>query len=79
MKLIVFILAIIFALPLLTTSAHADACSNAARAMANSDAKATLLSVKSIQGSNGKVTCEARIKISSGSQPPRIVVKKFNP
>lgn len=69
----------ILALPLLTTSAYADACSNAARDMANNDPNATLLSVKSKQGSNGKVTCEARIKVSSGSQPPRIVVKKFNP
>ena len=79
MKLIALILAMAFMLPLSTTSAYADACSNAARAMANNDPNATLLSVKSKQDSNGKVTCEARIKISSGSQPPRVVVKKFNP
>ena len=79
MKLLAIIFAMIFALPLLTTSAYADACSNAARAMANSDPKATLLSVKSKKNGNGKVTCEARMKISSGSQPPRIVVKRFKP
>lgn len=79
MRLLAFILAIVFALPLLTTSAYADACGSAARAMANSDPKATLLSVKSKKNGNGKVTCEARMKISSGSQPPRIVVKRFKP
>ncbi len=79
MKLLISIPLAIFSVVLLSTSAHADACSNAARGMVNSDPKATLLSVKSVKNGSGKVTCEARIKISSGSQPPRIVVKKFKP
>jgi len=79
MKICLSILAIVFALPYLSSPAYADACSNGARALVDGKPNSTLLSVKSKQGSNGKVTCEARIKISSGSQPPRIVVKKFKP
>jgi len=61
------------------TSAFADACSNAARAMINGDPNSTLLSVKSVKAGNGKTTCEARIKVTSDNKPPRIVVKKFKP
>lgn len=73
-----FILAF-FAAGLFAVPAFADACSNGARALVAGNANATLLSVKSKKGGNGQITCEARIKISSGSTPPRIIVKKFRP
>lgn len=79
MKLLKPIIATVFALSLFSTPALADACSNGARSMISGNPNATLLSVKSKQGGNGKVTCEARIKISADGKPPRIVVKKFNP
>ena len=79
MKIYLSIIAMLFVLPLVASPAYADACNSGARALVDGKPNSTLLSVKSKQGSNGKVTCEARIKISSGSQPPRIVVKKFKP
>lgn len=79
MKLLKLIIVTVFTAALFTSPALADACSSGARAIVDGNPKATLLSVKSKQGSNGKVVCEARIKISSGSTPPRIIVKKFKP
>lgn len=73
------IIVTVFGLFLLSAPALADACSDAARAMVDGDPKATLLSVKSKTGSNGKVTCEARIKIAAEGSAPRVVVKKFKP
>lgn len=79
MKLKVIISLTVFALLTLVSPAHADACSDGARAMVSGDSNATLLSVKSVKGGNGKVTCEARIKITSSGSAPRVVVKKFKP
>ena len=79
MKLLRPIIIAICAALFFSTNAFADACSSKARAMVSGDASATLLSVKSKKTGNGKVVCEARIKVSSGSTPPRIVIKKFNP
>ena len=79
MKIINRIIATVFGLFLLSAPALADACSDGARAMVDGDPKATLLSVKSKKGSNGKVICEARIKIVTEGSAPRVVVKKFEP
>jgi hypothetical protein len=79
MRISTIISVTVFALLTFTLPALADACSDGARAMVNGDANATLLSVKSVKGSNGKVTCEARIKITSSGSAPRVVVKKFKP
>lgn len=79
MKLKAFLSGLIFGMFLLATPALADACSDRARAIVKGEANATLLSVKFVQESNGTVTCEARIKISSPGSAPRIVVRKFRP
>ncbi len=79
MKITTGIITAFFGLFLFTAPALADACSDAARAMVDGDPNATLLSVKSKKGSNGKVTCEARIKIAAEGSAPRVVVKKFKP
>lgn len=79
MKIVPLIPAALFLMFMYTIPAHADACSDRARAMVAGDSNATLLSVKSVKGSDGKVTCEARVKMSSSGSAPRVVVKKFKP
>ena len=71
---------IIFAGCLAGEPAWANSCSAKAQTFVRGNPNLTLLAVETRAAANGQVTCIARVRIAGkNGQPPRVVVRRFNP